>query len=162
MAAKLFMIGRCMVGCDSFFGDYIHGTKGLGFIDSNTMGRGTCRIYSGQNPVKDDEIWRAQPEPNPYQLEWDELVEAIKKDTPYNEVPRGAQASLVTSMGRMAAHTGRKITYEEMASCPHEFAPQVDRMTESSPAPLVADAEGRYPVPLPGIVLDREYGKNPT
>jgi hypothetical protein len=33
-------------------------------------------------------------------------MEAIREDKPYNEVKRGAKASLVTSMGRMAAHTG--------------------------------------------------------
>jgi hypothetical protein len=26
-----------------------------------------------------------------------------------------------------------------------------------SPAPLKSDSEGRYPVPQPGIVKDREY-----
>ena len=54
----------------------------------------TRRTWSGQFP---------QPEPNPYQLEWDELIDAIRNDKPYNEAKRGAEASLVTSMGRMAA-----------------------------------------------------------
>jgi hypothetical protein len=27
----------------------------------------------------------------------------------------------------------------------------------TSPAPLKANAEGKYPVPMPGIVTDREY-----
>jgi predicted dehydrogenase len=159
---KLFMIGRCINGCDNLFGDFIHGTKGLGTIDSNTTGRGTCRTYRGQNPVKDQLIWRAEPEPSPYQLEWNDLVAAIKSDTPYNEAERGAIASLVTSMGRMAAHTGRTVTYEEMVDCPHEFAPQVDTMTADGPAPLVADAEGRYPIPMPGLITNREYGPNPS
>ena len=52
-----------------------------------------------------------QPEPNPYQVEWDDLIHAIRKDKLYNEVKRGAEASLVTSMGRMAAHTGQVITF---------------------------------------------------
>ena len=37
-------------------------------------------------------------------------MKAIRKDKPYNEVKRGVEASLVTSMGRMAAHTGQIIT----------------------------------------------------
>ena len=48
-----------------------------------------------------------QPEQSPYTLEWKDLLEAITGDQPYNEVPRGVEASLVTSMGRMAAHTGQ-------------------------------------------------------
>ncbi len=98
-----------------------------------------------------------QPEPNPYQLEWDDLIEAIRNDKPYNEVKRGAEASLVTSMGRMAAHTGQIVTYEEMLNCDHEFAPDVDKLTMDSPAPLLADADGKYAVPEPGVKKNREY-----
>jgi len=98
-----------------------------------------------------------QPEPSPYQLEFDDLVEAIRRDQPYNEAERGAIASLVTSMGRMAAHTGQIITYEDMLQCEHEFAPEVDRLTLTSPAPLRLEANGRYPVPEPGIKRQREY-----
>ena len=98
-----------------------------------------------------------QPEASPYQLEFDDLVEAIRRDQPYNEAARGAIASLVTSMGRMAAHTGQIITYEDMLQCEHEFAPEVDRLTQNSPAPLQLEANGRYPVPEPGIKRQREY-----
>ena len=30
-------------------------------------------------------------------------------------------------MGRMAAHTGQIITFDQMLHCPHEFAPDADR-----------------------------------
>jgi hypothetical protein len=60
-------------------------------------------------------------------------------------------------MGRMAAHTGQEITWDDMLNCEHEFAPGLDQLTENSPAPLQADAQGRYPVPQPGIVTNREY-----
>ena len=60
-------------------------------------------------------------------------------------------------MGRMAAHTGQEITFDEMLNCEHEIAPGVDKLTMDSPAPLQADPDGKYPVPQPGIVTDREY-----
>ena len=60
-------------------------------------------------------------------------------------------------MGRMAAHTGQVITYDDMLNCEHEFAPGVDKLTLDGPAPLVAAADGTYPVPLPGIVKNREF-----
>jgi hypothetical protein len=104
-------------------------------------------------------VWQGPPnEPNPYQLEWNDLINAIRKDLPYNEVERGVKASLVTSMGRMAAHTGVEITYDDMLNCEHEFAPGLDTMTYESPAPVKANAEGIYPVPQPGILTTREYG----
>ena len=103
-------------------------------------------------------IWAFQGrEPNPYQVEWDHLMEAIRKDRPYNEVRRGAEASLITSMGRMAAHTGQEITRDQMLACEHEFAPRVDKLTMDGPAPIMPDKDGKYPIPQPGIVTTREY-----
>jgi hypothetical protein len=60
-------------------------------------------------------------------------------------------------MGRHAAHTGQEVTWEEFFNHDHEFAPDVDKLTMDSPAPLKADEHGKYPVPMPGIVKDREY-----
>jgi hypothetical protein len=57
----------------------------------------------------------------------------------------------------MAAHTGQVVTYDEMLECPHEFAPGVDKFTDQSPAPVLADAKGAYPQPEPGVKKDREY-----
>ena len=105
-----------------------------------------------------DTIWsNAKGEPNPYQTEWDHLMEAIRKDQPYNEVPRGVQASLTSSLGRLAAHTGVEWTYDDLLNSQTELAPGVDKLTMDSPAFLKADAEGKYPVPMPGICTKTEY-----
>ena len=119
---------------------------------------GRCRTFKGHNITRADMIWAfPQPEPSPYRLEWDDLIQAIRENKPYNEAERGAIASLVTSMGRMAAHTGQVITYEDMLKCPHEFAPEVDKLTADGPAPLQLGADGKYPIPEPGRKKDREY-----
>ncbi|MEX0724995.1 MAG: Gfo/Idh/MocA family oxidoreductase [Planctomycetaceae bacterium] len=155
---KLFLEGRCMVGCDQEFASYAHGSKGSAVISTSSHTPSKARSYSGQNFSKDNLIWAfPQPEPNPYQLEWDHLIDAIREDKPYNEAERGAIASLVTSMGRMAAHTGQVITYEDILNHDHEFAPQVAELVIDGPAPLQADAEGKYPIPLPGITKKNEY-----
>ena len=39
----------------------------------------------------------------------------------------------------------------------HDMAPGLDKLTQGSPAPLVAGPDGKYPVPQPGIVTKREY-----
>ena len=46
---------------------------------------------------------------------------------------------------------------EQMLNCEHEFAPGVDKLTMDSPAPLQPGADGKYPVPQPGVIRDREY-----
>ena len=98
------------------FASYAHGTKGSAVISTVVPLAGQVPDLQGpEDRSKKDLVWAfPQPEPNPYQLEWDHLIEAIRKDKPYNEVKRGAEASLVTSMGRMAAHTGQVITFDEM------------------------------------------------
>jgi predicted dehydrogenase len=172
--AKLLLYGRTMVGCDDEFASYAHGSKGVGVISTSSHSPAICRIYKGQKvtsvprgrskakrpEVADDPnlLWMFPgPEPSPYDLEWEDLIRAIRQDQPYNEVERGVKASLVTSMGRMAAHTGQVITFDDMLNCEHEFAPGVDKLVIDGPAPLKADANGRYPVPMPGIITNREY-----
>ncbi len=59
------------------------------------------------------------------------------KDLPYNEVKRGVEASLVTAMGRYAAHTGQEITYDEMLNSQHELGGNVDKLTNDGPAPVM-------------------------
>lgn len=155
---KLFLRGRTIPGCRQKFASFAHGTKGLAVISTSAHHPAKSRIYKGYNETDENLVWAyPQPEPNPYQVEWDDLINAIRNDQPYNEVRRGAEASLVTSMGRMAAHTGQIVTYDEMLNCKQEFAPDVDKLTMESPAPVIARADGSYPVPLPGILKNREY-----
>jgi predicted dehydrogenase len=155
---KLFFIGRSQTGCHDEFASYVHGTTGSAIVSTAAHTPGRVRTFKGQNFTRSNMTWAfPQPEPNPYQLEWDHLMEAIRKDQPYNEAKRGAIASLVTSMGRMAAHTGQVIEFEDMMKVDHEFAPDVDKLTMDSPAPLQVGADGKYPVPMPGVTKDREY-----
>jgi predicted dehydrogenase len=158
--ATFLLEGRCITGCSEFYASYDHGSKGMAIASKN----GDCglpsSIFKGQNQDRANLLWESkvpQNEQNPYRNEWRDLINAIRNDQPYNEAKRGAEASLVTSMGRMAAHTGKVITYDEILNSTHEFAPDIANMTMDGPAPLVADAKGAYPKPQPGIVTDREY-----
>ena len=154
----MYMDGRLMEGCQNEFASYVHGSKGSGVISQSGHAPSKCRLYKGQKMTKENLTWAfPPPEPNPYQLEWDDLVNAIRENKPYNEAKRGAEASLVTSMGRMAAHTGQLIKYEDILNSEHEFAPDVDKLTMDGPAPIIASADGKYPVPQPGLNKTREY-----
>jgi predicted dehydrogenase len=172
--AKMFLYGRTMAGCHDQFASYAHGSKGAAVISTSSHTPAHPRIYKGQKfsatarnrgkgkrqspPAEENQLWAFQgPEPNPYDLEWEDLIAAIRKDEPYNEVERGAKASLVTSMGRMAAHTGQIITFDDMLNCEHEFAPNVDKLVLNGEAPIKAGPDGKYPVPMPGIITNREY-----
>jgi predicted dehydrogenase len=156
--AKLLLFGRCMPGCYDEFASYAHGTQGMAVISIGAGVPSQSSVYKGQRRAKEELAWQyPEREPSPYRLEWEDLFQAIRNDEPYNEVRRGVEASLVTSMGRMAAHTGQEVTYEQMLNHEHEFAPGLDKLTEDSPPPLTPGPDGKYPVPQPGLVTQREY-----
>ncbi len=158
--SKFTFGGRCINGCQRIYSSYLHGTKGSAVVSKS----GDCglpsSIHEGQDFSRDKVVWQSEvpsDQRNPYQNEWEDLVNAIRNDEPFNEARRGVEASLVTSMGRMAAHTGTEITFDGMLNCEHEMAPGLDKLTADSPAPLQADADGKYPIPMPGIIKKREY-----
>ena len=158
--SKFIMDGRCNVGAVPMYFSHAQGSKGMAIVSNN----GDCGLpsstYKGQTPDPTNRIWVSEiskDQQDPYTNEWMELVSAIRNNRPYNEVKRGVEASLVTSMGRYAAHTGQEITYEDFYNHEHEYAPGVDKLTMDSDAPLKADADGKYPIPMPGIVKNREY-----
>ena len=164
----LFFDGRNMPGVHNEFASYVHGAKGSAVVSTSAHTPGRTRIYKGQKipriegrqPIPQDEslVWSfPQPEVSPYDWEWEDLIAAIREDKPYNEVKRGAEASMVASMGRLAAHTGQLVTFDQMLNHDHEFAPGVDKLTTDGPAPLRLGPDGRYPVPQPGINKTREY-----
>lgn len=157
--AKMFVDGRTVPNCKKEFASYAHGTNGMAVISTASHSPAKSRIYAGQNMEKSRLQWRfAEREPSPYQLEWDHLIAAIRNDEPYNEVERGVMASAVTSMGRMAAHTGREVTLEQFMAHDHEFGPGIDKLVDAnSDSPLMANEKGKYPIPAPGIVTDQEY-----
>ena len=157
---KMYMDGRCINGCNDIYSSYVHGSKGMAIAAKHSDCGAPSMIFKGQNMRRSNLLWTSDvptAEADPYQNEWNDLMDAIRNDKPYNEAERGVKASLTSSMGRMAAHTGQEITFEDMLNCEHEFAPDVDKLTMNSPAPLQSAADGSYPKPEPGITKKREY-----
>jgi predicted dehydrogenase len=160
---KLYFHGRNMPGCYQDFSSQAHGTKGFASISGPGGHRSQASIHKGQS-VDSELAWmfgqkngaRPTRETNPYQDEWERLMKAIKNDNPYNEVERGVQASVVTSMGRMAAHTGSEVTYNQMLNSDHIFGPDIENLAMNSPSPLPANTDGTYPIPQPGM-KKKEY-----
>ncbi|RYG26789.1 Gfo/Idh/MocA family oxidoreductase [bacterium] len=153
---KMYFDGRCVNGAEGVYSSYVHGTKGIAIASRSNDCGGPSAIFKGQSTMGMP-IWQSTDNSNPYQNEWNALIGAIRKNKPHNEVEYGVKASVVSSMGRMAAHTGQLITYDQMLSCDHEFAPNVDKLTSTSDSPLMPGSDGRYPIPTPGLNPLREY-----
>ena len=158
--ARLILDGRTMPGTEEAYHSSAQGTKGCAILSKYGDCGAQSSTYRHHLPDKSKMIWESQIEradQNSHQNEWDDLIDAIRGDKPFNEAKSGVSASLTASMGRMAAHVGRTVTFEEMLNSNHEFAPNVDKLTLDGPAPLMPDGNGIYAVPQPGIVTDREY-----
>ena len=154
---KFMMNGRYQPGAADIYHSFAHGTKGTAIISRGGDCGGPSATFKGLGSDRKSQTWESKGGGSPYHNEWVDLIDAIRNNKPYNEAKRGAEASLVTSMGRMSAHTGQTITFDQILNSEHEFAPDLDKATMDGPAPLMADPEGKYPVPMPGIKKHREY-----
>ncbi len=146
---RLLAQGRHQANTWGFFGDVIHGAKG-----SAVLGEGIThpKLYNGHQQTAGNQIWQYQGPPcNHYQVEHDLLFAAIREDKPYNETQRCAYAAMTGILGRMAAESGQMITWEQAMQSNLELAPGLDKYTMESEPPIKPDAQGRYPVAIPGL-----------
>lgn len=151
---KAQVTGRYIPNTHTDFATYVHGTKCAAKF-SGDVHAPTSWLYSGQRIEQRDIAWRAERETiNPWQAEWEVLLSAIRNNRPHNEAKRAALSNLGAIMGRAAVHSGKVITWEDALASRFQFYPDVDSLTASSPAPVQADAEGRYPAPIPGKTVE--------
>jgi predicted dehydrogenase len=151
---KAFVTGRYIPNCLSDFITYCHGTKCAGQF-SGAVHAPTSMIYKDQHTAANNVAWKPKREKiNPWQAEWNELLSAIRNNKPYNETKRAAFSQLAAIMGRAAVHTGKMITWDEAMNSKFQFCPNVGGLTMDGPAPVQADANGRYPVPTPGVTVE--------
>ncbi len=149
---RLFAQGRHIANCWGFFGDVIHGTKGCGVLGE---GISDPKLFKGHKADSANTIWQFPGDKGDhYQREHDLLFDAIRKDLPYNESQRCAYAAMTGILGRMAAETGQEITWDEALASTIELAPGLDQMTLQSDPPVKPDANGNYPVAMPGVTID--------
>lgn len=147
---KALVTGRYIPRCHTDFVTFVHGTQCAAKF-SGDIHAPTCWLYKDQRTEPSNIAWRTPKETvNPWQAEWDVLLSAIRNDRPHNETRRAALSNLGAIMGRAAVHTGQIVTWEQAIASKFQFCPNVDALTESSPAPVQANHEGRYPAPVPG------------
>jgi predicted dehydrogenase len=148
---KGYDVVRYIPKCYPEFATFVHGTKCAAQF-SGKIHAGTVQIYKDQRCEPDNIAWAAEKELfTPWQAEWNALLDAIRNNKPHNEAKRAALSNLADIMGRAAVHMGRVITWEEAMASNFEFCPNRDSMTDDTEPPLKPDAEGRYPLPVPGV-----------
>jgi myo-inositol 2-dehydrogenase / D-chiro-inositol 1-dehydrogenase len=88
-------------------------------------------------------------DPNPYQVEHDELFEAIAKgEYKFADAENGAKSSLTSIMGRMATYSGKVVKWEDALNSNISLFPE--RLAWDALPKLLPQADGFYPVAVPG------------
>jgi predicted dehydrogenase len=147
---KLFTFSRHMNGCWGTYADYAHGSKGSAVI-MTSLAAPKPRIYKSHNMVPADLVWSYDPpDCNPYNEEWQLLLDAIRQGKPHNEARRAGEAELAALMGRAAVHSGQVVTWDEIKDSKFQFVKDIDHLTFDTPAPIHEGPDGLYPPPQPG------------
>jgi predicted dehydrogenase len=130
---------RHQPGCWDNVSEHVQGTKGLCDVGGYRIKGETDWHYTGGGK-------------DPYQQEHDDLFDAIRNDKPYNETAEyGAYSTMTAIFGRMATYSGKEIKWDDA------FNSQIDTMPKvlgwDADPPTKPDAEGRYPVAIPGVTI---------
>ena len=87
---------------------------------------------------------------SPYQREHDALFKAIRSGEHLNNVEYAAKSTFSAIMGRMATYSGERIAWEKALASDLRLVPDSSALDWNGEAPVMPDAEGRYPVAIPG------------
>ena len=137
--------------CYREFATYVHGAKRAAMFNSGLSRGEMTQIYQDQR-IDDDHVAEETPAEsiNPWDAEWNVLLDSIRNDKPQNETKRAAYSNVADLMGRAAVHSGKMITWDETMASNFQFCPNIDAMDYDTPPPVLPDADGGYPVPVPG------------
>jgi myo-inositol 2-dehydrogenase / D-chiro-inositol 1-dehydrogenase len=111
---RAFVGHRQIPGCHNENADYIMGSNG-----TCILGKGPVARIEGPNP------WKFSGQKNEmYQAEHDALFAAIRRGQPINDGVRMTTSTMTAIMGRMAAYTGREVTWEQAMNSNERFFPE--------------------------------------
>ena len=132
--AKGFHFSRQQPNCENSYKAEIFGSDGI------------ARAFaSGEHSIRGRRNWDYEGEENQmYQTQHDELFASIRSGMPINDGEFMAKSTLIGIMGRMAAYTGRKVTYEMALNSSEALGPAINDWSMFPEADLML-------VAMPGV-----------
>ncbi len=133
---QVFGFSRAQTGCYNEVTDQILGTKGR------------CDVT--RHRIEGETTWRYDgPKGSMTDIEQKELFDSVRAGKPINNGSYMAKSTMLGIIGRMAAYTGQKITWEQAWNSKESLLPENVSFDMEPPVKLGKD--GLYPVPIPGM-----------
>ncbi|MFY0651701.1 MAG: Gfo/Idh/MocA family oxidoreductase [Cyclobacteriaceae bacterium] len=92
---------------------------------------------------------RGKNDPNPYQVEHDQLFASVRNGGQINNLEYGAKSTMTALLGRFATYSGKEISWEQAINSNVQL--MSPEMTWDSKPPIMPNSDGYYPVPTPGV-----------
>ena len=131
---------RHIKGCKNNVSEMLIGTKGV----VNTNGSGTITGHDGQSIYKH----RGKNDPNPYQVEHDELFASIRKGEVINDLHYGAMSTMSSILGRYATYSGLEVRIDDALASEVQLMSPTNSWDDNPP--VMPGDDGYYPVAVPG------------
>ena len=135
---RLYGLCQTRAGCYAKWDDVIMGTKG------------TC--YWSATRIEGETNWKYEgPKNNPHSAEQEILIGSIRSGTLVNHADTMIDSTYMGVMGQLACYSGKPVKWEQVQAADFEFEPCLADVTLEMPPPVVPDATGNYPLPVPGV-----------
>ena len=135
---------RHQPGCEEMVEERFQATGGTLFVSGGNDA--VLKDRAGETLYKHRGLFDSSP----YQAEHDKLFESIRAGGHIDDADLGAEATLTAIMGRMATYTGKRISWDKALNAEQRLVPDSKDLSWDSAPPTVPDAEGNYPIPVPG------------
>ena len=140
---SVYAFNRAQPGCFDQTADRILGTKGVAYMPHR------CSIAVGGETV-----WRYEEQrekDSMYDVTHQELFASIRSGKPINNGLYMVRSTMLAIMGRMAAYSGKKISWEDAMKSTRRLGPE--KLSWNSEPPVTPGPDGLYRAPIPGFNL---------
>jgi predicted dehydrogenase len=135
---RMYANVRAQTGCYGEVSDTLLGTKG--------------RCYVLKNRIEGETNWQLEGpkrKVSMYDAEHVAMFQGLRSGKLVNCGNYMASSTMVAVLGQMVCYNGRQMTWDEALNSKYRAGPE--NVTWDMPAPTQPDANGIYPIPLPGL-----------
>lgn len=136
----LYSQARQIPGCARDISEHVIGTLGNADLSQRDF------VITGPNAYQN----RLRQGEDGHQLEHYPLFKAIREDLPHMEAEQGATATMTAILGRMSNYSGQEVRWDEAMADGQKLVPDDIKDFNDTP-PVLPDADGWYPVAVPGV-----------